>query len=108
MHRRNDITIKPADKNLGIVILNTDDYVEQCTTHLSSTAYKLVNRFPDSVHKDLQNTVISFKATSNSHSQQLYKYLLPTNNPRLPRFYRLPKIHKALPSNGIPPIHPIV
>ena len=24
------ITIKPADKNLGIVILNAEDYIDQC------------------------------------------------------------------------------
>ena len=30
---RNTLTIKPANKNLGIVILNTDDYIAQCMQH---------------------------------------------------------------------------
>jgi hypothetical protein len=27
-----NIIIKPADKNLGVVIMNLDDYIYQCTT----------------------------------------------------------------------------
>lgn len=42
------ITIKPADKNLGIVILNTEDYTQQCMSHLSSNTYTLVDSFPTS------------------------------------------------------------
>ena len=32
---KSTVTIIPADKNLGIVILNTDDYVNQCIVTLS-------------------------------------------------------------------------
>ena len=34
--QRTEITIKPADKNLGIVILETDDYIQQCNALLYS------------------------------------------------------------------------
>ena len=34
------ITIKPADKILGIVILDTNDYVLECIRRLSSTTYR--------------------------------------------------------------------
>ena len=27
---KSEVTIKPADKNLGVVILNTNDYIQQC------------------------------------------------------------------------------
>ena len=30
------ITIKPCDKGAGIIILNFEDYVDSCSTHLSS------------------------------------------------------------------------
>ena len=30
---RQEITIKPADKNLGIVLLDTKDYISQCLKH---------------------------------------------------------------------------
>ena len=39
------ITIKPADKNLGIVILNSKDNVTQCLSHLSSNTYVRVTDF---------------------------------------------------------------
>ena len=29
---RTEVTIKPADKNLGIVLMNTDDCILQCVT----------------------------------------------------------------------------
>ena len=32
--QRNSITIKPADKNLGVVIMDTDDYIHECANIL--------------------------------------------------------------------------
>lgn len=48
------ITIKPADKNLGIVILNSKDYVTQCLLHLSSNTFCQSNRFFSKQHKKEQ------------------------------------------------------
>ena len=36
------IIIKPADKNLGIVFMDTGDYIDQCMIQLSSNTYQLV------------------------------------------------------------------
>ena len=36
------ITIKPADKNLRVVILDTTDYINQCIAHLATPSYNLV------------------------------------------------------------------
>ena len=42
---RQIITIKPADKNLGIVIMDTDDYLAQCSCLLAdSNTYRLGRR----------------------------------------------------------------
>ena len=38
----------------------------------------------------------------------LYESLQPTKEHRIPSFYGLPKIHKALCENGLPPLRPIV
>ena len=36
-----ELTIKPADKNLGIVVMDTSDYIGQCLDHLTdSNIYK--------------------------------------------------------------------
>ena len=54
---------KPAvDKNLGIILLNTEDYIEQCLKHLADTStYKLADCLPsNAIRSHLQNTTISF------------------------------------------------
>lgn len=90
------ITIKPADKNLGTVILNSADYVEQCLLHLVTDTYQRVAEFPtDNISRDIQNTLISFKEHLTLHPQ-LYQFLQPKNEHTIPKFYRLPKIHKPL------------
>ena len=35
-NNQQSLTIKPADKNLGIVLMNTDDYLLQCSTLLTN------------------------------------------------------------------------
>ena len=108
LNKTNQITIKPADKNLGVVIMDTTDYLEQCLIHLSSETYQLLNSIPDSLHKDLENTVIKFKQEITRYNKLLYNYLLPHEKHRTPRFYGLPKIHKLSSKNRIPPLRPIV
>ncbi len=104
----NQVTIKPADKNLGVVILNAEDYVIECTTHLANTQiYRLAETFPSN---DLQNLItnvlISFKPPLHNYDKKLYKYLQPTSQHRTPQFYGIPKLHKKY--TRIPPIRPIV
>ncbi len=43
--QRTEITVKPADKNLGIVILDTDDYIQQCSLVLcDQSTYRLTQQ----------------------------------------------------------------
>ena len=103
------ITIKPADKNLGIVLLNTDDYVAACLAHLTDkNTYTLTTIYPTSHIADQLSTVLAaFKQTLSSHDRRLYKYLSePTQHIRIPRFYGIPKIHKQFTT--FPPLRPIV
>ena len=103
------ITVKPADKNLGIALLNTNDYVQQCVSHLKSSSYQRVREFPTQLQKQLENCIIKFKEDICQYSQLLYKYLIPSQQHRIPRFYGLPKLHKPPTLNNIvPPIRPIV
>ncbi len=108
LKEQKQITIKQADKNLGIVVLDTTDYLDKCLTHLSSTTYQLVDAFPSSIKRDLENTIINFKPELIRYNQRLYKFLTPSEKHRIPRFYGLPKIHKVLSPNETPPIRPIV
>ena len=105
--KRKNLVIKPADKNLGIAILNSEDYVRQCLLHLASTTYTRVETFPTGhLFKTIQNVLIRFKKDLGPH-KKLYNFLQP-NNSSLPTFYGLPKVHKPLNQKGIPPLKPIV
>ena len=106
---RNITTIKPADKNLGIVIMDTDDYIQQCTSLLSDTStYKIAQIFPSStITKKVANTIAAFRQQIRNHHRHLYTYLTPTSkHQQIPTFYGIPKIHKKF--TKLPPMRPIV
>ena len=92
---RSEITIKPTDKNLGIVILNTDDYINQCLKILSDpNAYRQAKRYPhEQIQEKLTNLLINFKSDLCHVNEELYAYLQPNSNFQTPQFYRLPKVH---------------
>ena len=58
---RKKLTVKPADKNLGIVVLDTNDYIEQCITQLSSNSYQLAEQYSESLPMKIRDTIINFK-----------------------------------------------
>ena len=97
----------PADKNLGIVILDTTTYITKGFKHLSSSAFQLTANFPTSLKDNLQNIFISFKTEIYTFSPALYRYLTTFTN-RLPCFYDLPKIHKLSDTITPHPLRPII
>ena len=106
---RQTVTIKPADKNLGIVIMDTDDYITQCLEHLRDTnTYRQITSYPtEHIRTLLLQVLPNFKQALDAHDKRLYKYLLPpTDKTRTPRFYGLPKIHKTY--THLPSVRPIV
>ena len=106
---RTVITIKPADKNLGVVVMNTDDYMAQCTTLLKNQeVYRLAGNYPhQKLHQTIINTLVPFKEELKHINPHLYKYLLPHTNPEeIPKFYGIPKIHKKY--TRLPPMRPII
>ena len=108
-NKQNLLTIKPADKNLGLVIMNTDDYITQCIRHLSNPeTYRQVDSFPtDTIQKIIDDVLIAYKAHIQGYSKPLYSYLQPkTKHSRTPQFYGIPKVHKEF--ELLPPIRPIV
>ena len=107
--KKNEIIIKPADKNLGVVILNTEDYITECVNLLSdSNTYKPASNYPKKeIKKLINNTVISFKSQLSQFSKRLYQFLLSEpDHCRIPQFYGIPKIHKEF--SNIPPVRPII
>ena len=96
------ITIKPADKNLGIVIMDTNDYINMCLLHLQDiNTYKIIIDYQPS---NIYNKLITILKTHNyftlKDSNKLTRLtesllqLMNHDNLRIPYFYCLPKIHK--------------
>jgi hypothetical protein len=93
---RHVITIKPADKNLGIAIMNTEDYITQCMLHLTdSTTYKPAAHYPtEDIKRELQQVIDAFKPQLETRHKQLYPLLQNGPcHPRTPQFYGIPKLH---------------
>ena len=88
---RHSITIKPADKNLGIVILDTDDYLMQCCHILTDEkSYLVAERYPhDEIRKRIMNTVIAFKRTIPNINGKLYNFLQTSVN----NVHHMPKLY---------------
>ena len=106
---KQQITIKPADKNLGIVLMDTKDYIEQCLNILQNiSVYKRVQQYPkQEIQRQVYQALSKFNTTVNSFDKRLKKYLQPEQSDhQTPKFYGLPKIHKDFVS--MPPLRPII
>ncbi|XP_011407404.1 PREDICTED: uncharacterized protein LOC105314749 [Amphimedon queenslandica] len=107
--KKSNLVIKPADKNLGIVVMNSNDFVEQCLKQLTSNTYVRVETVPEEeIKKKIQNTLVKFKNQFGASNNRLYRFLQPNQKYQTPNFYGLPKMHKELDVNGLPPLRPIV
>ena len=97
--QRTSITIKPADKNLGLVILDTDDYLSQCATILMDTqTYRPTTEYPlADIKKAIERVCAQFGDNIRHINKHLYEFLLPNkNNSHTPKLYGIPKVHKSL------------
>lgn len=116
LQREQSIIFKPADKNLGLVILNTVDYKQMCLKHLSDTdTYEVITNYdPNVIYAKLIRILRMsgnlYKKPGSPIKSTLATSLLQYHNTdtpsRLSVFYTLPKVHKTI----IPPIpgRPIV
>ena len=105
------ITIKPADKNLGLVVLNTSDYYIMCMKHLNDTdTYEICNNYnANAVYAKLRLILNKFKKLKikNELTPLAASLLQLQHDPslRIAPFYTIPKIHKSLIN---PPGRPII
>lgn len=89
--------------------MNTEDYIAQCTAHLSDTnTYKLTDYYPkDEITRQLTNIAANFKSQLHGYNKNLYTFLASApDHSQIPQFYGIPKIHKKFVK--VPPIRPIV
>lgn len=89
--RKNNLYIRPADKNLGLTIMDADWYLAQCFLHLNDkNVYRIETPKIEEILEDLRNIVRKAGKVKDGHSRQL----IPHGN-QLPQFYIIPKIHKT-------------
>ena len=111
---RKDIVIRDADKNLGTVVLNADDYANECYRQLSEDKfYRLVTTIPESheAHDfnrscgEFSLIVVQLEEICEQYTDFLKERdiaALFASFPFKPApFYTLPKIHKAPGPCGI-------
>lgn len=115
LSKNKHITIKPADKNLGLVVMNTSDYKLMCLKHLDDRdTYLPVNNYnSNQVFASLRRILRTYHclydlSTPTPHTlTKLATSLLQLQNHkslRIAPFYTLPKVHKTtqLPIPGRP------
>lgn len=112
LYKNTNITIKPADKNLGLVIMNTLEYKQSCLQHLNDTnTYIIIQNYDkDLIYEKLETILTRHKLLkARTVLTPLATSLFQLQNHsslRIAPFYTLPKIHKSI----TPPIlgRPIV
>jgi len=92
------IVIKPADKGSGVVVWDREDYLREAERQLSdSEVYEKCESDPlPALQTKISKLLKNIKGKKEIDDKTL-NYLM-VNNPRLGRFYLLPKIHKRLHS----------
>ena len=105
LSKNKNITIKPSDKNLGLVILDTLPYKAMCLKHLEDTnTYQPIDNYhPNRAYAKLRillkNSKKLYDEKDTTLLSKLALSLLQLQNHsslRIAPFYVLPKIHKTL------------
>jgi len=104
--KNNKLIIKPADKNLGLTIMNLEWYENQVMKHLNSDAY--IREIPD-LRKIKGNLYDIKEKVFKKFTSSKELYLSWTDKSKMwktPEFYVIPKLHKnPVSSRPIVPSH---
>lgn len=89
----NELIVKPADKNLGLTIMDKNWYNLEVFKHLTDTSYyKLEEPNFERIKASINNILIQHKVIRNS---DLWREIFPSDNFTTPIFYVIPKLHKT-------------
>ena len=102
LKNRDDIVITKADKGGAVVINGVTEYIKEANRQLSDkNFYKKLTHNPTSEHAALVDNAIDNMKHRGALEEKTAKKL-KTDNPKTPRLYFLPKIHK--PNNPGRPV----
>jgi hypothetical protein len=94
---RGEFVIKPADKNLGVTIMDRESYTQECLRHLSDTETYLPNdRSIDTVLEDLRRIRDAFPKAVSKRTWD-FIFHCPNGGWRPCAFYIIMKVHKRQP-----------
>ena len=92
--QREEIVITKTDKGGAVVIQDVSDYINEAKRQLSDqNFYTKCSKDLTYEHNRKVNTTIDSLKKSNLLTEKTAN-MLKTNNPKTPKFYTLPKIHK--------------
>ena len=100
--KEDSCVVLTVDKGVALVIMDKSQYIDKCMALLNDTkVYRPCKDTTKKLHRDVQESLQKLNrehSTSRLYdwSKLYYNKLLPTGNSSpAPRFYGLPKIHKA-------------
>ena len=94
LKEREDIVITSADKGGALVISDVNDYVKEAERQLSKREhYHKMDHNPTTEHAALVENAIDTLKLNGQLEEKLAEKLKP-HNPKTPRMYLLPKVHK--------------
>jgi hypothetical protein len=94
LKNREDIIISKADKGGACVIMDVDNYISEADRQLKDERfYRKVDENPTSLHAALVDNAIDDLKQKGLLEEKMANQL-KTSNPKTPRLYLLPKIHK--------------
>jgi hypothetical protein len=93
--QREEVIIKPIDKNLGVAAIEKEFYIKEIEKMLNDTnSYKKLKENPiTATTKKITTLIRNLYQEKKINKKQMNK-ILPAKETRTGRFYGLPKIHK--------------
>jgi hypothetical protein len=95
LKQRDDIVIKPADKDSTFVVMDQVDFLEEANRQLTmQDVYKKLNSDPTEEFGTKLTQELKIMNETSHIDNDTFDYLKP-DKPKAGRFYLLPKIHKV-------------
>ena len=93
LKRKKSRIILTADKAAAMMVMDRQEYIDKTNNFLDQPAYRSLPKDPTNKTKAKLITILRKVKKETGLDDSTYKYMYPTGG-SVPKFYRLPKIHK--------------
>lgn len=98
LKHQSNIVIKPADKNLGPTVIDTQTYLEHIDNYFTANTTPLTTEQADNINNSTQTQIkdilVNNLLNNNSKTQNFLSFLTEYPQTFTPTLYGLPKLHK--------------